>query len=126
VTVTDERLAEIQLRDEAVTLFEDGDWISRGDSAVEVVQLVKDRRALLQHIAALQRDHAASAAQRDARVAELERHVTNVADWLDSPRMGTMQYMEGTGFYEDKSAFLDELRAALAQPDAARAEGEQS
>lgn len=69
-------------------------------------------------LAALQREHAASAAQRDARVAALERLASSEA--FDVSR--------AIDPVRDKELLMrmEYAEAALAQPDAAPAEGEQS
>lgn len=42
-----------------------------------------------------------------------------VADWLDDDRIGTIQYMEGSGFYDDKSEHLEALRFVVARAESA-------
>jgi hypothetical protein len=121
VTVTDERL----LTPEHLAAITRRVHLSheRGDDAGPIAV---DRRLLLQHIAALQREHAASAAQRDAADA-LAVTVSRVLDAIDQ-RISEAQSLgristPGTGYFPLRDA-LAAYRAALAQPDAARPAGE--
>jgi hypothetical protein len=83
----------------------------------ETALALRELQSARAQLASLQRDHAASAAQRDARVAALARlasceafDVSRVIDPVrDKELLMRMEYAE----------------AALAQPDAARPAGEQ-
>jgi hypothetical protein len=90
-----------------------------GSLPPDVDELQATLASLRAQLAALQREHAASAAQRDARVAEL------VEKWRNQLRaVGGMD----NGLVPVPAAGVRELLnevLALAQPDAARAEGEQ-
>jgi hypothetical protein len=103
VTVTDERLAKL------IVYYD--------NYAPATCAALRELQSARAQLASLQRDHAASAAQRDARVAALARlasceafDVSRVIDPVrDKELLMRMEYAE----------------AALAQPDAARPAGEQ-
>jgi hypothetical protein len=106
-----------------VKRFDDEGHVCRAGDKPPVFVLASDYDALQAQLAALQRDHAASAARVDARVAAI----------LDQCRP-YMQHSDECGDQDSynnvEPAFrscgcgLDSLLEALAQPDAARPAGE--
>ena len=53
------------------------------------------------------------ASEVDARIAELEKARRDVKRFLEDPRWGTVNYMEGTDVYEDKDEALETINSVL-------------
>jgi hypothetical protein len=50
---------------------------------------------------------------RNRRIAELEKALREAKRFLEDPRWGTYQYMEGSYVYEDKDEALETINSAL-------------